>query len=421
MSQPFTFIHCADLHLDSPFEGLRAVDSQMGARLRDATFQAFDQVINLAVQAGADFIIVAGDVYDGEDRSLRAQLRFRDSLARAVEAGISCYVAHGNHDPLSGWEAGLEMPPGVHRFGGREVERLEVRRGGEILAHLFGISFPIREVKENLAARFPQGDGPFAVGVLHANVGGDPDYDNYAPCTVDDLLRCRMDYWALGHIHTRRILRPERPLIVYPGNTQGRSIHEPGDRGCYLVRVDETGRAGAEFVATDVVRWFSQAVDIAALNTVDDLLSALSGVKDEVRAAAEGRGAILRIELRGRGDLHALLRRLDLDRDLAGLLREGEGERPDFVYVESVQNRTRPPVDLAQRRLVQDFVGDFLNAAADLRQGEDPEATLREFLIKRPESKVMLRRLEQLNQADLQEILRDAETLGLDLLLPEEG
>ena len=125
--------------------------------------------------------------------------------------------------------------------------------------------------------------------------------------------------------------------------------------------------------------------------------------------------------MRGRGDLHALLRRLDLDRDLAGLLREGEGERPDFVYVESVRNRTRPPVDLAQRRLVQDFVGDFLNAAGDLRQGEDPEATLREFLIKRPESKAMLRRLEQLNQADLQEILRDAETLGLDLLLPEEG
>jgi len=80
----FSFIHCADLHLDSPFEGLQQVAPALARLLRDPTFQAFDQVINLALEHRVDFIIVAGDVYDGADRSLRAQLRFRDALARAA-------------------------------------------------------------------------------------------------------------------------------------------------------------------------------------------------------------------------------------------------------------------------------------------------------------------------------------------------
>jgi DNA repair protein SbcD/Mre11 len=422
MTTPFCFVHCADLHLDSPFEGLHRVAPEIAAQLREATFRAFENVVDLAIAAGADFIIVAGDVHDGENRSLQAQLRFRQGLARAAEAGLQCFVAHGNHDPLSGWEAKLSMPGTVVRFRGDGVERHAVRRRGETLAEIYGISYAVREIKTNLAAGFRREDpGPFAIGVLHCNVGGDPDYDNYAPCTLEDLRSCRLDYWALGHIHARRILLDREPCVIYPGNTQGRSWRELGPRGCYLVRVDAGGGIAPEFAPTDTVRWFLRELDIGPLATWDALLDALAGVREEVRTAAAGRAASLRIRLTGRGELHReLARRIDPAEDLAVPLRDGEAGRADFVWLEGVQNRTRPLLDINQRRGVQDFVGDFLNAAAALREQENPGERLLALLKQRPEHKVIARQLEALSQEDLLGLLTEAESLGLDQLLPDE-
>jgi DNA repair exonuclease SbcCD nuclease subunit len=419
-SAAFTFVHCADLHLDSPFEGLHALEPRLAALLREATFRAFQNVIDLAIRERADFLIIAGDVYDGADRSLRAQLKFRDGLKKAGEAGVRCLVAHGNHDPLSGWEAQLEIPAGVHRFGGEAVEQVVVQRHGKPLAQVYGISYLKREVRENLVPGYPRrSGGPFAIGVLHGNVGGNPNHDNYAPCKVEDLTAAKMDYWALGHVHAPQILKDRHPCIIYPGNTQGRSVRELGPRGCFLVRVDSSGNLSPEFVSTDVVRWFHQAVDLAEMLTLDDLLNRLEATKEEVRGAAADRGAILRLELVGRGELHGQLRRLDLDRDLAGPLQEGELERTDFVWVESVQNRTRGPLDLAQRRREPDFLGDFLSAAEALRTGDNPEAALRRVLAGRPEHRVIATSLEQLTAADLLAMLSDAQTLGADLLLED--
>lgn len=419
--RPFTFVHCSDLHLDSPFEGVHALEPSIAAVLRDATFTAFNNVVDLAIHEQADFLIIAGDVYDGADRSLRAQLRFRDGLCRAVENGIQCFVAHGNHDPLSGWEAGLIMPEGVYRFGGERVERVVAKRGGEDLAHICGISYPVREVRENLVPRFQrEPDAPFAIGVLHCNVGGDPNHDNYAPCTVDELMVCGMDYWALGHIHARKVLREREPCIVYSGNTQGRTVKELGARGCYLVRVDATGHIALDFVATDVVRWFTEEVEITDLNTMDDLLDALYRVREGVRARVEGRAAVLRLRLVGRGDLHGKLKRVEPDRDLALPLREGEIERSDFVWAESVQVMTRPTIDIAQRRGVEDFVGDFLRAAERLRTQPNVGEAIRELLTNRPEHRIIAEQLEHLLETDLLFILNGAEAWGLDQLLGEE-
>ncbi|MEI6158083.1 MAG: DNA repair exonuclease, partial [Atribacterota bacterium] len=175
------FIHCADLHLDSPFEGLHQIDSHIASVLRDATFQAFEKVIDFTIAENCDFLLISGDVYDEADRSLRAKLRFRDQLQRAMEAGIPCFVAHGNHDPLSGWEAEISLPDGVTRFGGEKVELIPFREGKDDRAHIYGISFPVREVRENLAKRFRrESNSVFSIAVLHCNLGGNTEYDNYA-------------------------------------------------------------------------------------------------------------------------------------------------------------------------------------------------------------------------------------------------
>jgi DNA repair exonuclease SbcCD nuclease subunit len=417
----FSFVHCSDLHLDSPFDGVHFVAPEIGTVLRDATFKALNNVIDVGIQEGADFLIVAGDVYDGEDRSLRAQLQFRDALRRAVDSEMQCFVAFGNHDPLSGWEAGLKVPNGVHYFSGDQVERIAAKRGGEELAYIYGISYPIRQVRENLALRFKgESADPFSIGVLHCNLGGDINHDNYAPCTIDDLVQCGMDYWALGHIHSRKVVRESDPCVIYPGNTQGRSVREIGECGCYLVRVYPGRRIIPEFISTDVVRWFVEGVDITELNGIDDLLQKLESKREEVRSQTMTRSAVLRFHLTGRGTLHAKLRNVDPERDIAVPLRESEVARDDFVWVESVQVVTSPPIDVEQRRKVQDFVGDFLRAAERLRVEKDKRNVLYNLITKRPEHRLIASQIDQLSDSELLAVVDNAETLVLDQLLTDE-
>jgi DNA repair exonuclease SbcCD nuclease subunit len=139
--QSFSFIHTADLHLDSPFAGLRQVDGAVASLIKDATFRAFDNVVDLALAKKVDFLLVAGDVYDAADRSLRAQLKFAEGLKKLTNSGIRCFVCHGNHDPLDGWSASLRWPEGVHIFG-PELESIPLALGGEDAVVVHGISYP---------------------------------------------------------------------------------------------------------------------------------------------------------------------------------------------------------------------------------------------------------------------------------------
>jgi len=422
---PFSFLHCADLHLDSPFEGIKAVNERVAATLRDATFAALDNIAKLAVDRRVDFVLIAGDVFDGADHSLRAQLCVQEFLARLTDAGIACCVVHGNHDPLDAWQLRLAWPQGVSRFESDAVERVTMRRGDVPLADVYGVSFPTRDVKENLARRFRiQGEAPFAIGLLHANVGGREDHANYAPCTLEDLAAAGMNYWALGHIHQPAVLREQKPTVVYAGAPQGRSVKDAGPRGCYVVHVHENGVVEPEFVATDVIRWFVRELDIAGLADLDALVGRLCEERETIRSEAEGRAAVARMKLVGRGPVHhELIAGEGADRQCEDLLERMHAEeagRDDFVWFESLTAHTRPDIDLAARRQADDFIGDFLRATEAMQKAADPAATLLELAMSRPESGrengPVANRLRRWTHEDWSEALADAEALGVELL-----
>src|SRR5580658_3317530 len=204
----FCFVHAADLHLDTPFEGVRASAPDVAEALADASLAAFDSIVALALSRQAAFLVVAGDVYDGPDRGVRAQLRFHRGLEQLDAAGIRTFVVHGNHDPVdTGWSAVRRWPPGVTIFPSGAVGEERVEVGGETIACVQGISYPRRDVRENLALRFgrPRG-GALSVGVLHCNVGSTSEHADYSPCTIDDLLTAGISYWALGHVHRHAVL-----------------------------------------------------------------------------------------------------------------------------------------------------------------------------------------------------------------------
>jgi exonuclease SbcD len=421
----FSFVHAADLHLDSPFLGLgRLPEGESGVmqELRDATFKAFDSVIDLCIGRRADFLLVAGDVYDGADRSLQAQLRFRNGLGRLNESGIRAYVVHGNHDPLDGWADSLRMPDGLYDFG-PELESVVFEKDGVPVARIHGISYPTRKIGKRFGNGFQrEGDEPFQIGLFHCNAGGNTRHDPYAPRSVSELVETGLDYWALGHIHESAVLRKTDPFIGYPGNTQGRHINEAGPRGCFVVRVSTEGKLDAEpeFVPTDSVRWLAGDVDIAGLKTMDVLLDRIDEQMDELAGQARQRPVVTRITLRGRGPLHRALRRPNAVRDLLEELHIRGIARSPFVWVEKLVLHTRPQFDLDARRAGQDFLGDLLRLVDDIRSAPDELAELRGVLADLYEHRRASKLLDPPDEVALRTFLDEAESRCADLLLEED-
>jgi exonuclease SbcD len=143
----FRFLHTGDLHLDSPFSGL-SIEAPAGVAetLREATLESWRQIVRIALDEPVEFVVVAGDVFEQANRTLRGQIRFRDGLADLARAGIPSFVVTGNHDPLSGWEPSVTWPALAHRFPAKEVTGRSVTRDGEEIARVYGVSYHVRDV-----------------------------------------------------------------------------------------------------------------------------------------------------------------------------------------------------------------------------------------------------------------------------------
>ncbi len=295
-----TLLHAADLHLGSPFKGL-AAEGELPQLFADCTFDAFTRLVDLALAQRVDAVLLAGDLYDQKDRSLRARLHLKEQLQRLDGAGIPTFIVHGNHDPLDTDPGGVVLPASVKVFG-PDLEEIELARFS-----VQGVSFPTGEVKDNLAARFQRRSSRPTIGLLHCNLGGHPGHSDHAPCTIEDLERAGLDYWALGHVHTRAQHRLKgNALAAYPGNLQGRHANETGERGALLVSLDPAREVApvARFVPLDTVRWHRLDVSIEGLSSVDALIDlALTSI---LRVAA-GAASVVRLQLTGRGALHGHL------------------------------------------------------------------------------------------------------------------
>ena len=420
--RPFSFIHAADLHIDSPFRGVTADAPDVARALYSSTFQAFDALIETTVEREADFLLVAGDVYDGSDRSLRAQLRLRDGLVRLAEGGIRSFIVHGNHDPLDSKVTALNWPKEAHFFG-KKLESIPVSGAdGEPVAMVSGISFPKKEESRNLASKFSrQQTDLFQIGLLHCNVGGDTGHENYAPCSLEDLINTSMDYWALGHVHTRTTLS-ESPWVVYPGNIQGRNIREPGARGCYYVRVDETGDVTSEFIPLDVVRWSELEVAIDGIETVDALELAICEKIESELASADGRALVCRVALTGRGSLHPALRQKNAADQILEHVRDRFSSEDPFIWLQRLALESRPQLDLSDRMGRADLLSEVLATAKNFREETDGLDTLyREALAKVwDNTRVTKAHLDRPTDPQVDSILQEAELLSLDLLEDEE-
>lgn len=356
----FSFIHAADLHLGAAFTGLTRQAVDLAEIMEKATYTALDNLVKLALAEKPAAVLLAGDAYDRESGSAKAVLSLRDACDALNQAGISVFIAHGNHDPLNG-QSLISWPANVHTFNSEAVTQTPITRHGETLALVHGISHNRRDVSDNLAALFKRAPQDiFQIGLLHCQVGAATGHLPYAPCNVDDLVRAGMDYWALGHVHKRGHVCAAPPAW-YPGNTQGLHINEDGLKGCLLVKVREGQVAGITFRALGPVEWLNLRVSLQGADKLDIAEERAKNALEEIlrETVPSTAGYIVRLVLEGRTELDAELRRA-WGPEMLERLRSWGRERSPFVWFKDLRLNTSPDRDMGNLEQRDDLLGETL-------------------------------------------------------------
>ena len=269
------FIHGADLHLDSPFIGLKSMPEFVWQAIYRSTFDALSQLVGVAIENKVDFVCLVGDVYDSDDRSVKAQAFFRNEMQRLNEKGIPVYLSHGNHDYIGNQGLHLEMPENVVTFGENPETHWLTTEKNEKVA-LTGFSYTKRWIKERKIVDYPEknNEADYQIGMLHGfSEGLESEHGHYAPFTLRELKSKKYDYWALGHIHKRQQLATHPP-IIYSGNTQGRNSKESGPKGCELVTLTDT-KEQIDFFPTATIRWEKIKLSIEGLESLNAIYTAI--------------------------------------------------------------------------------------------------------------------------------------------------
>jgi len=359
------FIHTADIHLDSPLVGLAAYKDAPVDLLRTVTRDAFSRLVDAAIEESVDFMVIAGDLYDGTWKDYNTGHFFCREMGRLNKVGIPVYLLFGNHDAESEMTKKLTLPTNVHTFEARKANTFTI---DALKVALHGRSYKEAATFENLVSGYPAPvAGWINIGVLHTALGGYTEHANYAPCSLAELTAKGYDYWALGHVHEHAILQ-KSPWVVFPGNLQGRHIRETGARGAVLVTADEAGIQSVERVLVDALRWHVVDVDASQASTLQDVVR-LAGQAFE-RLLTETPESIylsVRVCIKGKTAVHGELFGLEsqLREDILG---QAAGQGTDRLWVEKVRLETEPAVDAAQLATRSDAIADlqkFLDQAPE--------------------------------------------------------
>jgi exonuclease SbcD len=380
------FLHAADIHLDSPLRGLESYDGAPVAAIRAATRRAFINLVSLAIEEQAAFLLLAGDLYDGDWKDYNTGLFFAAQMGRLREAGIAVFLAAGNHDAASQITRVLRPPPNVKVFSTRAPETVVLAPLG-VAIHGQGFAQPM--VSENLAARYPPAvPHLWNIGLLHTSLDGRPGHARYAPTTAAALRSRGYQYWALGHVHQREVVA-RQPWIVFPGNLQGRHARECGAKGATLVTLHGPGAGGAqesriEHRTLDVFRWADCSVDLGGAATASAVLDRVRGALEGEIESAGGRPLALRLRLCGTTLIHAeLAGSADAWREEIRALTNASGA--EAPWIEKVILATRPaadpadPADSANTGVAaarQDALGGLLRSLRGLAAGDEEIAAL---------------------------------------------
>jgi exonuclease SbcD len=415
------FIHTADLHLDTPFKGLASWNRDLAGRLKDATFMSFKRIVDLCLKEKVDFLIISGDIFESDNNPLAAQLKFKGELDRLSDNKIPVYFVCGNHDPVNTWPEIIQLPENVFRFGSDRVENFTYSKDGNPIADIFGISYQDKALKKNLALKYKlkNNPSPFSVAILHGTVGAAGPHENYAPFKVKDVLNKGFAYWALGHIHKRQIINKSSPVIVYPGNPQGRDFGETGAKGCYLVEINTDNTVNFKFIPVQLIRFEEIEIDLTDEDKIDILWDKIEKGKNAIKDYDESVSYILRVNLTGRTILHTHLNKPGEIEKLQVHFNEGQLDKIYFTWIDRFDLNTSPAIDIDQIKKGNDFTAEILKAFSEY----EADLNRLEELINNIDEEFMTYHIKEeitaLTRHEYMEILEKAKWILVDQLIKE--
>ena len=356
------FIHAADIHLDSALHGLERYEGAPVEEIRSATRRAFDNLIELAIDEQVAFVLLVGDLYDGDWKDYNTGLYFAERMGRLRDASIRAFIVAGNHDAASQITKHLRLPDNVTLFSNKKPEQVVL---DDLGVSICGQGFATRAVTDDISQGYPQGDPQLLnIGLLHTCLDGKPGHEPYAPCTVDGLRSKGYQYWALGHVHKREEVSQD-PWIVFPGNIQGRHIREIGPKGCTLVTVNAGEIVAVEHRDLDVMRWSICELDVSAAETVDDIYEQVREGLQLALDAAEGRPVAVRLVLYGACSAHLKLH-AERERWIQEYRALATGLGGAGIWLEKISIKTRPVVSTDEVLERDDALSGLLRAIHDM-------------------------------------------------------
>ena len=327
----FRFIHTADIHLDSPLKSLGVRNEELQSVISNATRKVLVRIIDLCLAEKVDALLIAGDLYDGNQTSMKTANLLASQLRRLDAANISAFIIRGNHDAESKITRELSFPDKVHVFSSKcESIILDVTKPNfnkPVVIH--GVSFKKPHAPESLLPQYKQPvPDAINIGMMHTSLDGASGHDLYAPCSLSDLQNHGFDYWALGHIHKRAEHENNNAHIVMPGIPQGRDIGEAGQKSVTLVSINEDNQVVTDEKQLAVAQYELVQVE---LNNSHDWYSTIEIAIDSISHASNQSSAdllVARVVLEGTTELSWRLHR---DEDL--FLQELESRLDDDEHL----------------------------------------------------------------------------------------
>ncbi|SEG69212.1 metallophosphoesterase family protein [Bosea lathyri] len=336
----YRFVHAADIHLDSPLRSLALRDADLADLIGNATRRAFVRIVDLCLDEQVDALLLAGDLYDGDQTSMKTARFLAEQLRRLHEAGIRVFVIRGNHDALSRITKELTLPDSVKLFGGRAEAIAIDRESGQFPVAIHGLSFAQPHAPESLIGKYrPPVEGAVNIGLMHTSLAGAARHDLYAPCSLADLQGTGFRYWALGHVHKRSVVEGGC-AIVMPGMPQGRDINEAGAKSVSLVTIGDDRSIRIEERVTSIAQFERVAVDATGIDDWRDLVAALARALEQTRDDVASEHLVARLRVAGTTPLAWRIRR-ELD-----LLKTEADDRASVIgscWVEKLEVDCRAP------------------------------------------------------------------------------
>lgn len=328
----FKFVHTADIHLDSPLKSLALRDAGLAELVGNATRTTLSRIVDLCISESVQALVIAGDLYDGSQTSMKTARFLAQEMERLAAADIPAFLIRGNHDASSKISRELVLPDTVKVFAGR-AEVVETEWNGHAVA-VHGISFRLPHAPESLLNNFPPPvSGAFNIGLLHTSLDGASGHDPYAPCSLADLQKTGFDYWALGHIHKRAVY-PGPTHVVMPGIPQGRDIGEAGAKSVTLVCVDDAGDVRLETKEVAVAQFERLAIECTGITDWVDLVAALKQGLRAARQAHDGENLIVRPMFVGQSPLAW---RTNRDADLLRNEAQNFAEQIGTLWIDKIE------------------------------------------------------------------------------------